>query len=172
MISLISGIRGFVRLLRSWNAVIASSGSAASKVAVDGNHLSFVINGQVVGQLYAGVSGSTGDRTLYINTGQSTETAGYAVRIINGAGSRNDLIRLYYPVEMLDTLDVTNEVSCGTLYADSVNTGFLSGGTAWMGGTIGLAYGGTGATTAAAARTNLDVYSKAKVDALLAGANS
>ena len=149
-----------------------STDGATSKVSVDGNHLSFVIDGQVVGQLYAGVSASTGDRTLYINAGQPTETAGYAIRVVNGYGRRDDLIRLYYPVEMMDTLDVTNEVTCGTLFADSVNTTTISGGTAWRGGVIGVSYGGTGASSAAAARRNLDVYSKAEVDALLAGANS
>lgn len=34
-------------------------------------------------------------------------------------------------------------------------------------GTLGVAQGGTGATTAAAARDNLDVYSKAEVVALI-----
>lgn len=39
----------------------------------------------------------------------------------------------------------------------------------WSGTALAIANGGTGASTPAAARTNLDVYSKAEVDAAVAG---
>lgn len=46
---------------------------------------------------------------------------------------------------------------------------YLSSGTATKVTAVGTAYGGTGATTVAGARTNLDVYSTTEVDNALAG---
>lgn len=46
---------------------------------------------------------------------------------------------------------------------------YLSSGTATKVTAVGTAYGGTGATSVADARTNLEVYSKTEVDSALAG---
>src|SRR6185369_6658211 len=42
-------------------------------------------------------------------------------------------------------------------------------GSNWSGTDLAFGNGGTGASTAAAARTNLDIYSKSEVDAIAAG---
>ena len=46
---------------------------------------------------------------------------------------------------------------------------YLNSGTATKVSYVGTAYGGTGATTVAGARTNLEVYSKSEVDSALSG---
>ena len=131
------------------------SDGTTTRVGLDGSHLTFTNGGSVAGRVYVRSDAATGDRTLYINLGHDTETGGYAIRIVNGGGSRDDVIRLFYPVEAMDTLSVTNDVTCGTLWAGSVVTPSVSGDTQWLGRPVGVAYGGTGAATAAAARENL-----------------
>jgi len=59
------------------------------------------------------------------------------------------------------TVDAVAYAGSGTKTSWNINIG--GGGTSYT-GTLPIAQGGTGATTAAAARTNLDVYSKSEAD--------
>ena len=59
-------------------------------------------------------------------------------------------------------------------YAVKLDNGVLQrwNGSSWLGENIQIQSGGTGASTAADARTNLSVYSKAEVDALILAATT
>lgn len=91
---------------------------------------------------------------------------------VNGLGAKN--IRM----KISNNTTATTTLSSSNMLVANKPVRVMYDGTQWvidivrpsaanLYGTLGVAQGGTGATTAAAARDNLDVYSKAEVVALI-----
>jgi len=103
----------------------------------------------------------TGSKTFTVESAKPYQ-AGTPLRIADAsAPSTNfmDTIVTSYSGTTL-VVDSVGYAGSGTFTSWNVNIG----GAASVAGTVAIAQGGTGATTAAAARTNLDVYSKADAD--------
>ncbi len=103
----------------------------------------------------------TGSKTFTVESAKPYQ-AGTPLRIADAAApSTNfmDTIVTSYSGTTL-VVDSVGYAGSGTFTSWNVNIG----GAASVAGTVAIAQGGTGATTAAAARTNLDVYSKADAD--------
>lgn len=72
-------------------------------------------------------------------------------------------------IKIGDTIHDIEAVKIGTKnIGDTTRPVYIKSGTPTAISTVAVGYGGTGATTAAGARTNLDVYSKAETDATYA----
>jgi len=103
----------------------------------------------------------TGSKTFTVSSGKPYQ-AGTPLRIADAAAPATNF---------LDA--VVTSYSGTTLVVEAVGYGGSGTKTSWtvniggaktIDGTLGLSQGGTGATTAAAARTNLDTYSKTEAD--------
>jgi len=103
----------------------------------------------------------TGSKTFTVSSGKPYQ-AGTPLRIADAAAPSTNF---------MDT--VVTSYSGTSLVVNSIGYGGSGTKTSWtiniggaktIDGTLGVSQGGTGATTAAAARTNLDVYSKADAD--------
>ncbi len=103
----------------------------------------------------------TGSKTFTVEANKPYQ-AGTPLRIADAAAPSTNF---------LDT--VVTSYSGTTLVVNSIGYGGSGTKTSWtvniggaktVDGTLGLSQGGTGATTAAAARTNIDVYSKSETD--------
>lgn len=103
----------------------------------------------------------TGSKTFTVESAKPYQ-AGTPLRIADAAApSTNfmDTIVTSYSGTTL-VVDAVGYAGSGTFTSWNVNIG----GAASVAGTLGIAQGGTGGSTAADARTNLDVYSKADAD--------
>jgi len=103
----------------------------------------------------------TGSKTFTVSSGKPYQ-AGTPLRIADAANPDTnflDCIVTSYSGTSL-VVDVFGFAGSGTIASWTVNIG----GAKTVDGTLAVAQGGTGATTASDARTNLDVYSKADAD--------
>ena len=103
----------------------------------------------------------TGSKTFTVESAKPYQ-AGTPLRIADASAPSTNFIDAIVTSYSGTTLvvDSVGYAGSGTFTSWNVNIG----GSASVAGTVAIAQGGTGATTAAAARTNLDVYSKADAD--------
>lgn len=136
-------------------------------VTTTGTGAAYVAEVEGIASLTAGVS--------FIMIPHVTPTQVNPTLNVNGLGAKNLRMRVSNSTVTTTPLSTTN-----LIYMNRP-TRVMYDGTQWvidivrpnvtnLYGTVALTQGGTGATTAAAARTNLDVYSKAEVEALIAQA--
>jgi len=103
----------------------------------------------------------TGSKTFTVESAKPYQ-AGTPLRIADASAPSTNFIDAIVTSYSGTTLvvDSVGYAGSGTFTSWNVNIG----GSASVAGTVAVAQGGTGATTAAAARTNLDVYSKSDAD--------
>ena len=104
----------------------------------------------------------TGSKTFTVESSKPYQV-GTPLRITDSAAPSTNWIDAIVTAYSGTTLTVDAVAYAGSGTKTSWNINIGGGGTSYT-GTLPVAQGGTGATTAAAARTNLDVYSKADAD--------
>ena len=154
----------------------ANGGSGETTTTTVTNYVPIVTGTSTNGSIYtATVEGFTlekGRMIVFIPERVSASTS--ATLNINSTGA----IRIYHSVSSSTSTNVTPASS--NWMAANVPILLVYNGTYWktvgmrsgasdMYGTLALSKGGTGGTSASAARTNLSVYSKTEVDSLITG---
>lgn len=156
-----------IHITSAEKANLVTASAQAQIVTTTGTGAAYVATVEGITALTAGIG--------FIMIPHVTPTQVNPTLNVNGLGAKNLRMRVSNSTTTTTPLSTTNLVMANK------PTRVMYDGTQWvidivrpnvsnLYGVVGIDKGGTGATTAAAARTNLDVYSKAEVEALIAQA--
>lgn len=156
-----------IHMTSAEKANLVSASAQAQIVTTTGTGAAYVATVEGITSLTAGIS--------FIMIPHVTPTQVNPTLNVNGLGAKNLRMKLSSGAVATTTLSAVN-----VIYANKP-VRVMYDGTQWvidivrpnvtnLYGTVAVNQGGTGATTAADARANLDVYSKAEVEALIAQA--